>query len=188
MTPALIAAAEEVQTATLAFISTLTDADIYAEMGKAVQYGQKIVVLDPQTNIRFGATVYVGKKGHSLVADGQTWPLDFWQQIEQLFKGRTILPQAPSTSRMTIEQEPGTTVIYVDGSYIKHQDDHAAIGWAFEVWREALRSMGWRAASQTRTHLRFGTLRANVMPSKKRSTGVMSIAARPLRSGSITWA
>ncbi len=72
MTPALIAAAEEAQTATLALISTLADADIYAEMGKAVQYGQKIVVLDPQTNIRFGATVYVGKKGHSLVADGQT--------------------------------------------------------------------------------------------------------------------
>lgn len=136
MTPALIAATEEAQTATLAFISTLADADIYAEMGKAIQYGQKMVVLQPQTNMRFSATVYVGKKGHSLVADGQTWPLDFWQQIEQHFKGRTIVPQAPSTSRMTIEQEPGTTVIYVDGSYIEHQDDHAAIGWAFEVWRD----------------------------------------------------
>ena len=92
MTPVLIAATEEARTATLAFISTLADADIYAEMGNAIQYGQKMVVLQPQTNRRFGATVYVGKKGHSLVADGQPWPLDFWQQIEQLFKGRTIVP------------------------------------------------------------------------------------------------
>jgi len=136
MTPAPIAAAEEAQTATLAFLFTLADAGIYAEMGNAIQYRQKMVVLQPQTNRRFDATVDVSKKGLSLVADGQPWPLNFWQQIEQFFKGRTIVPQTPSTSRMTIEQKPGTTVIYVDGSYNEDQDHHATIGWAYEVWRD----------------------------------------------------
>ena len=103
-------------------------------LGRAINYGQKVSITAP-TGIRYQAILYVGKSGPRLVAEGLAWPVELWQTITAHVAGSVSVPRPTAHSPMTIAQDAGSTVIYVDGSYVE-LDNRQTVGWAFEVWQQ----------------------------------------------------
>jgi ribonuclease HI len=107
---------------------------LQAELGRAIQYGHKYSVTGP-TGIRYQAILYVGKSGPRLVAEGLAWPVELWQTMTAHIAESVSVPRPTAPSPMIITQDAGSTVIYVDGSYVE-SDDRKTVGWAFEVWQQ----------------------------------------------------
>ena len=103
-------------------------------LGRAINYGQKVSITAP-TGIRYQAILYVGKSGPRLVAEGLAWPVELWQTMTAHVAGSVSVPRPTAHSPMTIAQDAGSTVIYVDGSYVE-LDNRQTVGWAFEVWQQ----------------------------------------------------
>ncbi|MEQ1845062.1 MAG: RNase H family protein [Nitrospira sp.] len=129
----LTEAAAQALLATHTLLNTLrTHHLLQGALGRPIQYGQKFSVT-AHTGVRYQAILYVGKAGPRLVAEGPAWPVELWQIITtQVGSVAVPRPTAPLTD--TLLQEAGSTVIYVDGSYLE-SDGRQTVGWAFEVWQ-----------------------------------------------------
>ena len=103
-------------------------------LGRAINYGQKVSITAP-TGIRYQAILYVGKSGPRLVAEGLAWPVELWQTMTAHVAESVSAPRPTALSPMTITQDAGSTVIYVDGSYVELAN-RQTVGWAFEVWQQ----------------------------------------------------
>lgn len=119
------------------FITTLRQHDIQGTLGRAIPYGQKILVEKTQETPSCRANIFLGKKGSSLVFEGD-WPEEFKNQVQALWKGKAVTPRAPSTPLSPSLPHPSTLqvehpIIYVDGSY-QEQGENKVIGWAFQVY------------------------------------------------------
>jgi ribonuclease HI len=127
------AAAPLAQTHAQALLTHIRTLGLNGELGRAIQYGHKFSVTGTN-DIRYHAILYVGKAGPRLVAEGLAWPVELWQTISAHLAGSVAVPRPKADSLDLITQDPGSTVIYVDGSYVE-SDHRQTVGWAFEVWQ-----------------------------------------------------
>ena len=129
LTDAATQAQKQVQT----LLTHLTTLGLQTELGRAIQYGHKFSVMG-QTGTRYQAILYVGKAGPRLVAEGPAWPVELWQTITAHVPGSVAVPRPTAPALSSITQDAGSTVIYVDGSYLE-SENRLTVGWAFEVWQ-----------------------------------------------------
>jgi len=127
-------AATLAQTHAQALLTHIGTLGLQGELGRAIQYGHKFFVTAP-TGARYQAILYVGKSGPRLVAEGPAWPVELWQTVTAHFAGSVAVPRPTAPALATIIQHDGSTVIYVDGSYVE-SDNRQTVGWAFEVWQQ----------------------------------------------------
>ncbi len=128
----LTEAAAQALLATHTLLDTLRTHHIHGALGRPIQYGHKFSVT-AHTGVRYQAILYVGKAGPRLVAEGPAWPVELWQIITT-HVGSVAVPRPTAPLTDTLLQEAGSTVIYVDGSYLE-SDGRQTVGWAFEVWQ-----------------------------------------------------
>lgn len=108
-------------------IERLAQAGLQAEIVKTIQYGVKLTI-----EHQYVCALYSGKKGQSLVFEGQ-WPEKLKNQVERLWEGKAVSPKPATIHHTQTMAEPRTcdaTVIYVDGSFRQN-----LVGWAFEAWK-----------------------------------------------------
>lgn len=129
----IIEAATLAETTTQALLSSLLAQHISGALGRAIQYGHKFSVIAP-TGIPYQAILYVGKSGPRLVAEGPAWPVELWQTVTACIAESVAVPRPTAHTLTTIIQETGSTIIYVDGSYVESEGQQT-VGWAFEVWQ-----------------------------------------------------
>ena len=127
-------AATLAQTHAQALLTHIGTLGLNGELGRAIQYGHKFSVTIP-AGIRYQAILYVGKSGPRLVAEGLAWPVELWQTVTAHVAGSVSVPRPTAAALAIIAQDPGSTVVYVDGSYVD-VDDRQTVGWAFEVWQD----------------------------------------------------
>lgn len=116
------------------FLAQLSTLHIHGDLGPAINWGRKLTITAP-TGARYQAILYVGKSGPRLVAEGPAWPVELWQTVTACFAGSVAVPRPMAHALTTIIQEAGSTVIYVDGSYVE-SEGRQTVGWAFEVWQQ----------------------------------------------------
>ena len=97
-------AAPLAQTHAQALLTHLRTLGLNGELGRAIQYGHKFSVTEPN-GIRYQAILYVGKAGPRLVAEGPAWPVELWQTISAHLAGSV------SVSRPTADSHHQTRIL-----------------------------------------------------------------------------